>query len=129
MRCLNKNKRTFYYYLYGGKQPVTDEDGYLTGENAVIYSEPVECRANISAGSGDAQVELFGTNITYDKVIVLDNVDCPIDTNSLLCLDIIPQPYTVGETPEHDYIVKAVAKSLNFVSIAISKVNANENHG
>lgn len=129
MRCLKKNKQTFYYYLYGGKQPVTDEDGYLTGENAVTYLEPVECKANISAGSGDAQVELFGTNITYDKVIVLDDINCPIDTNSLLCLDIAPQPYTLGETPEHDYIVKAVAKSLNSISIAISKVNANEDKG
>ena len=129
MRCLKKNKQTFFYYLYGGKQPVTDDDGNYTGENAVTYLEPVECKANISAGSGDAQVEHFGTNINYDKVIVLDDITCPIDTNSLLCLDIIAQPPTVGETPDHDYIVKAVAKSLNSVSIAISKVNANENKG
>lgn len=101
----------------------------MTGENAVAYLEPVKMKGNISAGSGDAQVELFGTNITFDKVIVLDDINCPIDTNSLLCLDITPQPYTLGETPEHDYIVKAVATSLNSVSIAISKVNANENQG
>lgn len=129
MRCLKKNKQTFYYYLYGGKQPIKDAEGNLTGENAVAYLEPVEMQGNISAGSGDAQVELFGTNITFDKVIVLDDINCPIDTNSLLCLDITPQPYTPGETPEHDYIVKAVATSLNSVSIAISKVNANENQG
>lgn len=129
MRCLKKNKRTFYYYLYGGKSPVTDDDGNYTGESAVTYLEPVECKGNISAGSGDAQVELFGTNIIYDKVIVLDDTTCPIDTNSLLCLDITAQSPTLGETPQHDYIVKAVATSLNSVSIAISKVNANENNG
>lgn len=129
MRCLKKNKQTFHYYLYAGKQPVKDKDGLLTGENAITYLDPVECKGNISAGSGDSQVELFGTKIIYDKVIVLDDITCPIDTNSLLCLDITPQPYEQGETPAHDYTVKAVAKSLNSISIAISEVNANENKG
>lgn len=129
MRCLQRNKQKFYYYLYGEKQPVKDTEGNLTGENAVTYFKAVKIEANISAGSGDAQVELFGTNITYDKVIVIDDINCPIDANSLLCLDITPREYIPGETPKHDYVVKAVAKSLNSISIAISKVNANENKG
>lgn len=127
MRCLNRNKQTFYYYLYKDKIPVLDEDGNKTGEYILTYDRPVECRANISAGSGDAQIELFGTEITYNKVIVIDDPKCPIDVSTLICIDVKPKFYSANTTPVHDYIVKAVARSLNSVSIAISKVDVNEN--
>lgn len=127
MRCLKRNKRTFYYYLYRDKIPTVDSDGNKTGEYTLIYDRAVSCEGNISAGNGEAQIELFGTNLVYEKVIVIDDIHCPIDENSVLCIDIVPKPYSSTETPEHDYVVKAVAKSLNSVSIAISKVGANEN--
>lgn len=126
MRCLTKNKRPFYYYLYHDKKPIVDADGNKTGEYTLLYHRGVECHGNISAGSGDAQTELFGNNIRYEKVIVIDDPNCPIDENTVLCIDIKPCPYSDVETPKHDYIVKAVAKSLNSVSIAISKVGVNE---
>lgn len=129
MKGLKRNKKTFYYYLYDGKVPVVDDDGNRTGEYVLGYHEPVECKGNISAGNGDAQVELFGTGVTYNKVIVLDDIKCPITETTLLCIDIPPQEYVPNEVPNHDYIVKAVARSLNSVAIAISQVNADEDKG
>lgn len=123
MRCLRRNLKTFHYYLYRDKIPITDDEGNKTGEYTLVYKRPVECAGNISAGNGDAQTELFGTNVQYEKVIVVDDPQCPIDENSILCIDIVPEPYSAEKTPAHDYIVKATAKSLNSVSIAISRVD------
>lgn len=123
MKGLKRNKRPFYYYLYKDRIPIIDEDGHRTGEYTLGYHPPVMVQGNISAGNGDAQVDLFGTGITYNKVIVLDTVDCPIDETTLLCVDIAPQPYNPLEVPVHDYIVKAVAKSLNTTAIAIELVH------
>lgn len=127
MRTLNRNKRGFYYYLYKDKKELLDENNHRTGEKVLTYQSPVFCKGNISAGSGEAQAELFGSDISYEKVIVLDDIDCPIDENSLLCVDIEPKQYKADETPVHDYIVKAVAKSLNVFAIAISKEKPDEN--
>ncbi len=132
MRCLRRNKTKFFYALYVRKESVKDEYGNVTGEHRVIHGNPVECTANISAAKGETSTRQFGENETYDKVIVMDKDTPPIDIYSILWVDTIPQVETDGTlstnsegeviTP-HDYIVKKVAKSLNSVSIAISKVN------
>ena len=69
----------------------------------------------------------FGDSESYDKVIVLDDKNIPIDEYSILWVDTLPTLNEDGstETP-HDYVVKQVARSLNSVSIAVSKVNVNE---
>ena len=127
MRTLHRNKQKFHYYLYRVKTELIDEDGFRTGEEVLTYSPTQSAMGNISAGSGDAQAALFGSNIAYERVIVLDDINCPIDENSLLCVDIEPQAYSPNETPMHDYVVKAVAKSLNVFAIAISKETPDEN--
>ena len=86
---------------------------------------------NVSAAQGEIQSRQFGDSETYDKVIVLDNPSTPIDEYSILWVDTVPELTEDGnlalnekgevKTP-HDYIVKKVARSLNGVSIAISKV-------
>ena len=66
----------------------------------------------------------FGESESYDKVIVLDNLKSPINEYSILWVDTLPHLNDDGTTDTpHDYIVKKVARSLNSVSIAISKVN------
>lgn len=132
MRCMNRNKVKFFYSLYEGREPITDEYGNVTGEYDVKHGNPTEGYANISAAKGETQTRQFGESETYDKVIVMDNEAPPIDEYSVLWVDTVPQlnedsSLAVDEegnvlTP-HDYIVKKVAKSLNNVSIAISKVN------
>ena len=120
MRTLERNKQTFYYATYLGKKPLS-EDGYMTGESVKTYSEPIKCLGNISPAKGSSQVEQFGTNVSYDKVIVLDNyADCTIDENSVLCVE--KEPTYKDEQLVYDYVVTKVAKSLNSISIAITKV-------
>ena len=121
MRCLMRNKSTFYYSLYLGKVAVVDQEGNETGETKPSFSTPVRMKANISASSGDAQVEQFGTAISYDRVIVTEEMDCPIDENSVLCVESSPS-YDSDGNLKYDYIVTKVAKSINSISIAISKV-------
>lgn len=112
MKGLERNKRDFQYAVHTGrKEPILDESGNRTGEYASVYSEPVSWKGNISAGSGDVEAAPFGSEITYDRIIVLAGETPPIDENCKVWFD--------GK----QYIVKAVAKSLNSVSIAIRKVD------
>ena len=132
MRCLDRNKRSFYYALFIEKRPIMDEYGNETSENEIVYGKPVSCKGNISAARGETATRQFGEDEGYDRVIVLDKPDTPIDEYAVLWVDSTPSLTEEGElaTDENgevvtpwDYIVKKVARSLNSVSIAISKVN------
>jgi hypothetical protein len=125
MRCLLRNMRTFYFARYDRKEELVDEYGNKTGEYEVIYDNPVKCKGNISAAQGEIQSRQFGDSESYDKVIVLNNVDIPIDEYSILWVDTLPYLIDNATDTPHDYIVKKVARSLNSVSIAISKVDVN----
>lgn len=126
MRCLDRNKRTFYYSTYSGKSEMIDEYGNKTGEYEITYSNPIKYRGNISSAQGEIESRQFGDSESYDKVIALGKTDIPIDEYSILWVDTLPIISDNGttETP-HDYIVKKVARSLNSVSVAISKVDVN----
>jgi hypothetical protein len=102
-----------------------DEYGNLSGEYEVTYSEPVKVFGNISSAQGEMQTRQFGESEIYDKVIVLENPNTPIDEHSILWVDREPIP-TGTKKVAHDYVVKKIARSLNSVSIAISKVNVDE---
>ena len=114
------NKRTFWYCLYRGDEPVLDEDGYETGDEHVAYDEPVEIKANVSPASGHSNTEAFGNFAEYDKIISPLPLNCPIDEQSVLFLDKAPE-YEDGR-PQYDYVVRRVARSLNHVAIAVSRV-------
>ena len=136
MKCLKRNQRPFWYCLYKGEIPILDEYGNESGETIVTYEDEVELSANISQATGQSNTEQFGNLENYDKVIVTDWIDCPIDENSVLFIDKEPEwkdaeyneqtAITVtGATvkvPVYDYTVRRVAKSLNSISIAVSKV-------
>lgn len=118
---MERNKTPFYYCLYKGKKSVVDENGDETGETQIVYSDPISFMANISPATGNTSVEQFGNSLQYDKVIVIDDASCPIDEYTALFIDKSPVFDSDG-VPLFDYIVKKVARSLNSVSIAISKV-------
>lgn len=123
MRCLVRNKSVFYYAPYIGKTEIADEYGNLTGEYKIGYGSLVKVFGNISSARGETQVRQFGESESYDKVIVLDNPNTPIDEYSILWVDTLPRLNADGTAKSaHDYVVKKVAKSFNGVSIAISKV-------
>lgn len=122
MKTLKRNQVPLWYLLYDHKEPVKDEDGNETGESQVFYKTAVQMSANVSAATGTAQVEQFGNLAGYDKVIVTDDLTCPIDENTVLFLDKEPE-YDEDGLPLYDYLVKRVAKSLNSISYAVSKVS------
>ena len=121
MRCLNRNKQSFWYCLYDSKTPTYDEYGNETGEPHVTYEDPVQMYANISPASGYAQTEQFGNLVDYDKVIVTDDMTCPIDEHTVLFVDKDPE-HNLDNDLMYDYIVRRVARSINSISIAIRKV-------
>lgn len=122
MKTMERNKSTFYYLLYDGKEPVRDAQGLETGEEKVKYKAAVSMRANVSAASGTAQVEQFGNLVSYDKVIVTENLSCPMDENTVLFIDKAPE-YDEEGSPLYDYRVKRVATSINSISYAVEKVS------
>lgn len=125
MRCLDRNKQTLYYAHYVGKTR-----NQATGKYEVTHTKPVKFKANISSETGETFTQLFGNRESYDKVIALDK---PIlDEQTILWVETLPELDDEGnlvvdtdgevKTP-HDYIVKKVAKSLNSVIVAVTKVN------
>lgn len=119
MRCLERNKSDLWYSNYLGKTMNT-EDGYETGEETISYSEPVKVRANVSPPSGRVFVDKFGNAIDYDKVIVSDEVKLPVTESSVLFIDVTPEQDAYGNW-NYDYVVKKIARSLNSVTIAVSR--------
>lgn len=102
MRCLDRNKCKIWYALYEGS--------------------PVEIYASVSSATGMLYVRDFGNDIVYDKVILIDDIDTPIDEHTVFCIDKEPT-YNEDNNLVYDYVVKRVAKSLNNVRIAVSRVD------
>ena len=124
MRTLRRNSVKFAYALYVSKSPHLDEWGNETSEWDVFYTNPVMDMANISAAKNAEIVQYFGTDVNYDKVLMMAEPDTPIDENAILWVDTLPEIDEDGKTTTpHDYIVKRVARSLNSVAIAIAKVD------
>lgn len=121
MRCLNRNKVTFHYATYSERVPVIIEDEYGnqidTGEYRVAYNTPQQAVGNISPARGVVATKMFGDSEEYDRVLVVDNPDTPIDEYSVLWVD------TIDTEQPYDYIVRRVARSLNSAIIALAKVN------
>ena len=132
MKCMSQNKSRFFYACYISKEPILDDYGNWIGEYDIQYDRPKSFFANISGATGKTVTQLFGENKNYDKVMIMDNDAPPIDEYSILWIDCVPELDSEGKlalnehnemiTP-HDYVVKKVAKSLNNVSIAVSKVD------
>ena len=120
MRTLSRNKQKFWYCLYTSVSNVTDTYGNETGKS-VTYSAAKQMCANISPATGMARTEQFGNLESYDKVIVTTDMNCPIDENSVLFIDKVPE-FTSNGKPLYDYIVRRVSKSINSITIAVRKV-------
>lgn len=131
MRTMRRNKQSFYEAKVTGVEMGQNGDGEYT-EETKIYSTPEEHNAVISPASGSAELQEFGANEVYDKVITLEKgenylavgsllwIDCPVelDTNGDLATDESGKLIT-----PYNYIVTAVSESLNFVKVAIRKVS------
>lgn len=130
MRTMRRNKEQFFEAVVTGTSMGQNGDGEYT-EEVKTYSTPKERNAVISPASGTAELQMFGINENYDKVITLDEgenylvvgsllwIDCPIelDENGMLAVD----ENGKLKTP-YNYIVVAVSDAYN-VKAAIKKVN------
>ena len=137
MRTMVRNERTFWYCLQNDSSAAVDDDGWETGEPAITYGKPVKMRAVISAATGSSEIEQFGNLQDYDRVITTCDMNCPITETTVLYVDKVPAGVFPSDTlypsdnlyPSDanapDYIVKRVAKSINSIAYAISKVDVN----
>lgn len=153
MKTLKRNQTDLWYCQYismnepgSGSTPVNylrNEDGDETGEVIINYASAASMRAVISPANGTVQNEPFGELESYDKIIVTDWMDCPINEQTVLFIDkapaygevenpeIVPSQTVLGQdevvvnkyvVPLYDYVVRRVSKSLNHITIAASRV-------
>ena len=112
MKCLRRNKTDFEYLPPDGLTSDLNEDGEHTGEFYPVSGDPVEYRGNISMPSGNAKQDLFGTDIRYTHVLIMDVPDLDISEMGMIRWK--------GEL----YDIQAVRPSLNTLNVALRKKTA-----
>ena len=114
MRDLKRNQQSIWYALLNVS---TGEDEWGNTEDIKTYGVPISMRINVSGNKGEVSQQAFGTDLKYDREMSTHDMNCPIDEYTRLWLD--------GSPPEetHNYVVKAVSKTLNCIRYAIEKVN------
>lgn len=132
MRCLERNKRTFYYATYKDKEYV-EVNGHKTGDVRRLFNEPVKMRASISATTSMtsatrgafSDVSAYGVVLNYDRRIVTENLDCELDETSVLAIYCEPTYNT--ETCEFNYDHEVIKKvvGLDNITYYIKRVTKN----
>ena len=120
MICMARNKQKIFYSLYEGIEEVYGAYGF-TGEYEAKYTEPVEYWANVSEERGEAISNLFGTELDYQKVMVLDIYAPNFDEHTRFWID-----HTPDDGTSYDYKVVKIARNLNVTTLALAKVDTYE---
>lgn len=126
-----RNKTTIYYANNMGEVPLTDADGYYTGETRITYSNPLPLRMNVSEAKsrmdrlGSATyIDPYGLELGYNKVLATCDMNCPIEEDSILWIDKMPVIKQDGTTDTpYDYILVQIKKSLNNILYAVKRVD------
>lgn len=136
MRSLKKNQQKLWYSTYAGQitEYYRDSDANIIydeidGEQIprikcerAGYNNPVSFYANISAGKGTAQEEVFGKDIDFTRSISTTDLSLSIDELSLVWIESVPKYISDGtvDPDSADYKVAAKpAKGLNSLVIAL----------
>lgn len=106
MKLLRRNTSEFQYLAYAGKQEMLD-NGRHTGRFEIAYSDPVPYRGTVDLPSGNVSRELFGLDLDYTHVVVMDDPDADIHEAGRILWK--------GKLFE----IMAVRPSLNALSIAM----------
>lgn len=124
MKLMKRNSRMFWYRLALGEgEPIVDDDGFTTGEGNITYGAPVAMMACINPAEGRVWSEEYGLREDYDKLLIIEDMNCPINEDSVLYIDTAPEYDGQGNvTNSHDYIVQRIAPALNHVKIIARKV-------
>ena len=129
MKALARNKQSLWYALPTTLTDVYDANGLYTGEQTPSYGTPVKVAMNISPATGRAVLEWFGIATNYDKVLVTDDMNCPITEDTIIWIGIEPttsitnngQTTTVNNP--HNYVVNRIGKSLNSIVYGVTEVS------
>lgn len=116
MRSVQRNKQPIWYALRLSSTEVIDEYGNATGEFVEQYSIPMKLNINIGVPKGQINLERFGLNDDYTRVLATTDMDCPIAVDTILWVGIEP-------TLPHNYVVKKIMPAINQLLIAIQEVN------
>lgn len=120
MRTVKRNKRPVAYAFYQGVTELTDDDGLLTGEYEVSYTEPVKTLMNVSGGRGQADIALFGLTQTFARTATTEDLTTPFNTQTVFWIETDP------DTEPFDYRVVAVSRTINQVVLALAEVETDE---
>ena len=113
MRDLKRNQQTIWYALLNVSM---DKDEWGNTRDIKGYSEPMPITISLSGNKGEASKQGFGTDLKYDREMSTHDMNCPIDEYTHLWID-----RDINKT--HNYIVKAVSRTLNCIRYAIEKVD------
>ena len=118
MRCLERNKRQMWLSTYAEQELVDEETGLGTGECVASWSAPVSVRVNVAPQTGSAESSPFGTEVSYDLVLVADSNPWGIAEGCRMWLGPTkPDPEDAADA----YEVKRVSPSLNFVAFGLTR--------
>ena len=124
MRCLARNKQTVYYALLKSKKEVKDDYNNATGQYNLEYYTPVALTANVRWDSGAVELEGFGLNASGSRRMVLSDLSCPVDIDTVLWIGKTPDANGYSGAIKPNYVVSAVPeRSLNHVAYTLSEVN------
>ena len=114
MRDLKRNRQTIWYSLLNVG---VVEDEWGNTEDIKTYGTPLSMDISVSGDKGEISQQAFGMDLDYDREMSTHDMTCPIDEYTHLWID--------GRSTDdtHNYVVKAVSKSLNCIRYAIKKVN------
>ena len=116
MRTMQRNKRPVAYAFYQGVTELLDDDGNLTGEYEVSYTEPVKTLMNVSGGRGQADIALFGLTQTFARTATTEDLTTQFNTETVMWIETDP------DTEPVDYRVVAVSRTINQVVLALAEV-------
>jgi hypothetical protein len=122
LRTVKRNKRPVAYAFYQGVTELTDDDGNLTGEYSVQYTEPIKALMNVSGGRGQADIAMFGLTQTFGRTATTEDLDVPWNTQTVMWIETDP------DTEPFDYRVVAVSRTINQVVLALSEVETDEDN-
>ena len=116
MRTVQRDKRPVAYAFYNDVQELTDDEGNLTGEYDVGYSEPVKTYMNVSGGRGQADIALFGLTQTFARTATTEDLTTAWNTDMVFWVESDP------DTEPYDYRVVAISRTINQVVLALAEV-------
>lgn len=133
MHVLERNKEYLWFANPQGIAYVTDENGYKTGERTISYATPQRLKMSMAISSGAnnlgsqgmAELERYGITTGYTHRAVTDDLNCPMQEESLVWYKIEPVKIVNGQIVyvPHNFKVVRKAVSLNHVIYYLKEVD------